>query len=99
MKLVALKLFDLAQAIAKYGDCIESLRARWPARVMIVGWAAEPKDVHHHCENPIDIVNDIDEQCVFHNLVQMMPRDPSVHVHLDSTVHWKLHWFVGNCIV
>ena len=91
LKLVALKLLALTQAIANHGACMENLRARWPARVMIVGWATQPKGVSPH-ENPTDIVNDINEQCVYHNLVQMMPRDPGIGLRLDSTVRWKLHW-------
>lgn len=57
----------------------DSVRAKWPEKVMLIGWAAEPKFLRG--ENPINIVNDLDwpdVECLWHNLVQMMPKDPAV---------------------
>lgn len=49
---------------------------------MLIGWAAEPKFTDWTFgENPINIVNELDwpdVECVYHNLVQMLPKDPAV---------------------
>lgn len=70
----------LVQVVAEVAGQTAQVRDEWPAKVLLIGWAAYPRDCQG--ENPINIVNDVDVGCVYHNLVQLQPKDPAVELFL-----------------
>ena len=73
----------------------------WPARVLLIGWAAEPKVRKgfsgfrwrwRRFWNPIDVVNEIDSSVVFHNLASTL----KLNVPLEMCFVSKVSWFVND---
>ena len=56
-------------------------RAKWPSRVMLLGWAADPR-CSWGTENPIQVMNEIPAEAVHHNLAQLLKKDPAVELFL-----------------
>ena len=43
----------------------QALGGNWPSRTILIAWGADTGEPAH----PIDVINDVDEEVIFHNLV------------------------------
>ena len=42
----------------------QALGGNWPSRTILIAWGADAGEPAH----PIDVINDVDEEVIFHNL-------------------------------
>ena len=74
-------------------DVVQPMRSQWPSRVLIVGWAAELRTDKGYqgfeldgaeIWNPVEVLSGhIQQEIQFHNLANLLPKDPAVELSLD----------------
>ena len=79
---------------------MEGVASEWPSRVALIGWAADLRVDAGYKEtrvqttgggeqsvyNPVEAFSDcIDAEVQFHNLANLLPKDPMVELFLEAT--------------